>query len=191
MSAAKSSDKPILFFSEYCNFCKSIINDIIKKNIRNRFLLLNIDNKAHSSLPKFVDRVPLVFIADENRVLIEDDIESLVASIAAVSNTSKEVEPFLMNEMGSGMSDVYSYIDNEDVGSGEKNFAFVDKEIRINTPADNDNSGTGGRGGDSSLGGPGASGAGMSARSESNSNNLIEQLIAQRNMDIQQPTQRQ
>jgi glutaredoxin-related protein len=112
-------NKHILFFSEQCNHCSSIIDKIKDIGI-SKYLLINVDKEQ---FPNFVDRVPCL-LTNEKNVLIEDGLVKFL-------NKQLNIEPFMVNEMGK-VSDQYSYI--EENGVLEHNFQFVNKESKIITP---------------------------------------------------------
>ena len=90
------SRKDLLFFSNYCDFCKKIIDLIIKNNIRDRFIFVCVDNKT-LAIPKFVNRVPMVLtyfkdIYADSAVI--DYVESLIPK--KQNESLEEISPFTL-----------------------------------------------------------------------------------------------
>lgn len=52
--------KDIIFFSNFCEFSKDIINIITKHNMRDKFTFVCVDN-INYKIPAFVDRVPCLY----------------------------------------------------------------------------------------------------------------------------------
>lgn len=136
--------KHILFYSNLCQFSQDVIQTIYKKNVRDRFINVCIENpKFQKSLPPFVDRVPMILTADKQLVVDEDgrsNIEffiSLLAGSAEQHQTqhqpqhqqqSQDLTPFSALEMGSKMSDGFSYIEESDTGD---QFGWSHNYVRI------------------------------------------------------------
>lgn len=78
--------KDILFFSNYCDYSNDILNMMVKKNVKNEFMLVCIDNSKFQ-LPQFVDRVPIIYTKRDE--LIYDD--SIIKYIEAVAQPNGEI----------------------------------------------------------------------------------------------------
>lgn len=68
---APASRKHVLFFSNYCDFCRAVLATIAKRGMRADFVTVCVDQDRRN-LPAFVDRVPLVLTAGDRRVLADD-----------------------------------------------------------------------------------------------------------------------
>jgi hypothetical protein len=89
----ETNQKIVLFFSNYCNFSKHVINVLTKKNLRHFFVLICVDSLPN--IPKFVDRVPLIYV--NNEVVVDDAIDGFIEKLDSQSH-SRNIEPILMNE---------------------------------------------------------------------------------------------
>lgn len=134
------TQKHLLFYSNLCQYSQDTLRTISKKNIRNLFMTICIDNpKFQSSIPAFVDRVP--FILTNNQEIVIDDNIQLFLEIISKQTTKDELTPYSTLEMGSKLSDGFSYItDGEnapDTFGWSHNFVRLDAEIpMINPPID-------------------------------------------------------
>ena len=157
--------KDLLFYSNYCLHSNNLINTISKTGIHNEILYICIDEKK-VKVPSFITRVPTIYLTKEKKILVEDDIDRWFeqrnrqnqqeqerqkqqVSQQQVGNKhqgiNKEqqkpnVEEGIMayhgNEMGSSMSNNYSFLEENDNSSLNHNFEFLDanNSVRINTP---------------------------------------------------------
>ena len=113
-------NKPVLFFSKFCQFSNEVINIIRKTNSRSKFMFVCVEDQDHQSLPKFVDCVPLVFTTDKR--ILKDDLvydfirsmntstDSAYSSSSSSSNSSTEFQ--CASEFSNNISDRYSFVDD-------------------------------------------------------------------------------
>lgn len=131
--------KHVLFYSNLCQFSQETLRTISKKNIRDMFVNICIDNpKFKTSIPNFVDRVPLI-LTTENEIVIDDNIE-IFLNILTHGNARDELVPYSALEMSSNkLSDGFSYIDSN--GSEEfgwsHNYVRLDAEMPMINPPEN------------------------------------------------------
>ena len=67
----------ILFFSEYCDYCKDLLREINKFQLEGIFSFFNVDTQR-SQLPNFVNEVPCVFLPEFNHVLTGEEVFGLL-----------------------------------------------------------------------------------------------------------------
>lgn len=140
------TDKPLLFFSNYCTFCKSIVDSMIKKNIRDSFILICVDNKS-LNIPSFVDKVPMVVInarSNMRQIITDDNLIQFLEDNDNVGSSSEEIQPFLLN--ANMNSSQYSFItadgndyisdNNSLLAEQNVNFIMLGREQKITTPDD-------------------------------------------------------
>jgi len=112
-------------------YCKEAY-ELIKKIGIDKFLFKDVEKEEN--LPDVIDRVPALLTQDENKnitIYVEDE---LVKYLLELMN----VEPFMVNEMGSSLSDKYSYMDNSGVKL-DHSFQFLNMDYKINTPSESEN----------------------------------------------------
>ena len=104
-----SSAKHILFYSNFCAYCKNVLELIIEKKLREAFIFVCIEK--HKA-PQAVDRVP--FIITSNKKNIYDDallefIQSLLMKEVECEDTVHALFPM--------DNDGYSFIEEDNKGS--------------------------------------------------------------------------
>ena len=117
----------IFFFSQRCEFCREAYS-IIKQIGVDKFNLIDVD-VSENNPPQSINRVPCV-INNENEIYFDEELFTYL-------NEMLNIEPFMVNEMGSTLSDKYSYV-NESGVNLDHSFQFLDKDTKINTPSEAD-----------------------------------------------------
>ena len=69
--------KPILFYSQYCRFSCEIVEHLVKRDLRSRFVLVCVDTHR-TQVPAFVDRVPLI-LTTARQVLTDERVMEYIA----------------------------------------------------------------------------------------------------------------
>lgn len=149
LTTKMSSGKHILFYSNYCQYSKQVLTVIAKKNIRSLFLLVCVDGNKFN-IPAFVNRVPMIFTAqqklyaDDGVMMFLDDLENMIArSIGAggsggdaynQKSVQHEVSAYYAPDMDGAISDSFSYIDDSCTGNQQHQFVFIGNDPRIETP---------------------------------------------------------
>lgn len=125
--------KDLLFYSNYCDFCKEIINTMIKKNIRNRFLLVCVDTRKYD-IPSFIDRVPTILIVGSGETVTDENLYKYLDSLSISSNQQNEdISPMYTIYGNSLYSSSFSSLNDEEVGEN-KNYVFLGSEQHIDVP---------------------------------------------------------
>lgn len=119
----------ILFFSQKCQHCHEALN-LIEKIGKDKFIFRNVD-VPNIPIPPQVDRVPCL-ATNDRKLYMEETLFSFLKS-----KMQSDIQPFMINEMGSGLSDNYSYMD-ESGANLDHSFQFLNKDFRINTTTNED-----------------------------------------------------
>jgi len=156
----------VLYYSKYCDNCKKLIHKVGRDKIKNdiHFLCIDkrkkIENKTYIVLndgkellmPPEIQEVPAFLLLNRgNRIIYGNEINSLIDPMLENSkrkDTRNNMEPlaFSLYEMGTCLSDNYSYLDQnpDDLstkGSGGlrqmHSFANCDYKDEIETPPEN------------------------------------------------------
>ena len=125
--------KPILFYSNYCNFSKVVLDSIKNNNLEDDVVLACIDTRKFK-IPSSIDRVPAL-VTEQKQILFDNKLSIYLNEKGKEKITKSEIAGF-DSEM-SGLSDNYSMINNDDTSSmvGNRNFVQVGQEdYRIYTP---------------------------------------------------------
>lgn len=129
---SQSTKTNILFVSQYCKHCNVLMNEL--KNHQSIIQSFDIVIVENVKIPEYIDRVPTL-ILNNNKLLTDDDLFSYIENLFNTGNKNKDIEPFMVKEMGSSMSDNYSYLTDNMLNH---NFEFINKPHTINTPKDDD-----------------------------------------------------
>jgi hypothetical protein len=73
----QNNKKYILFFSEYCDYCKELLSEIRQFQLEAIFNFFNVDVQRQQ-LPNFVSEVPCVFLPEFNHVLSGEEVFGLL-----------------------------------------------------------------------------------------------------------------
>lgn len=124
--------KTLIFYSNYCQYSKNLIEEITKANIRDEFLLVCIDSNNYN-IPKFVTKVPMIFSKTENRIYVEDEIVQYINNVANSkknsSTNNQNVEYYSQVEMDSKFSDNFSFLNDE---NQKRSFVFLNEDDTFN-----------------------------------------------------------
>lgn len=116
--------KDLLFFSNFCDYSKDVINFITKKNIREKFMFVCVDNRS-LALPPFVDRVPMLMTVNK-QVLCEDEMMSYIELLCPAAEV--ELKPFALVSGGGSkymFTDTFGSLEEERVTDRTQRFTFL------------------------------------------------------------------
>lgn len=111
----------VLFISRKCIHCDELLT-MIKNMDELKIEVSVVDVHEMSSIPKFIDRVPMLLI-DDNKAIHDEEL------FTYIKQNEKSVEPFMINEM-QGLSDSYSFMDDTEL---DHVFSFLDKHNKLIT----------------------------------------------------------
>jgi hypothetical protein len=129
--------KDILFFSNYCEFCKEILGMITKNNLKEQFMMVCVDNKQ-LRLPPFVDRVPIIYTSDKKLFSDENLINYIQTKVVTTTlqpyalvgtNTGAYSENFSFIETGDNLAEDFSI-----------NYNYLGMDQQIYAPKEDDDS---------------------------------------------------
>jgi len=155
----------VLYYSKYCDNCKVLLYELGKSSIQNNIHFLSIDRRIEKKgviyivldngreilLPPQINNVPSLLLLNKgNKILVGNDVlnyfKPKITSEKAMA-THNNIEPlaFSFTEMGTCMSDTYSYWDQSSdelsakgVGGLRQMHSFVtlNHDDKIYTPDD-------------------------------------------------------
>ena len=155
----------VLYYSKYCENCKKLLYQLGKSNIQKNIHFLSIDKRIDRGgkiyiildngneifMPPNIVSVPTLLLLNRgNKVLVGNDVINFFKpqiSQEKIQATKNNMEPlaFSMFEMGTSMSDTYSYLDqtpDEMEAKGEgglrqmHSFVKLNHNDKIETPPD-------------------------------------------------------
>lgn len=127
--------RDIIFYSNHCSFSRQILQIINEHHLKERFLVVCIDN-PNLKLPPFVDRVPLAYTIQKK--LYAD--ENLLNYIKSYIQTST-LQPYaLVGTNTSSYTDNYSFLSENDaeLGDSSRNFNVLGFDQPIYAPKEED-----------------------------------------------------
>lgn len=128
--------KDILFYSNSCGFSKEILHIIATHHLKDRFMLVSVDNR-NLKLPPFVDRVPLLYT--HSKILIAD--ENLLNYVKSFVSAST-LQPYaLVGANTTSYTDNFSFLQETEteLGDSSRNFNVLGFEQPIYISKDDEN----------------------------------------------------
>lgn len=135
-------NKCILFYSNFCPFCKEVLGFILKKSLRSLFVLVNVDEPRHV-LPKFVDRVPMMVSSEGGNVLVDHHILSYLELLSNDMGAQQDVNMLTQDGVQGRYSSAYSFLESDPVVDDQASLSYAQvgtENMRIYTPAENETS---------------------------------------------------
>jgi len=100
-------NKDLLFYSNFCKFSKDVLALINKKNLKDEFVLINVDVPKYT-IPRIVDRVPMIITTSKQ--IAADSV--LFNYIESKMEKTEEISPYQLNSDMIGDSS-FSFLDEE------------------------------------------------------------------------------
>ena len=129
--------KDILFYSNACGFSKEILQIIINNHMKDRFMLVCVDNR-NLTLPPFVDRVPLLYTSSK-KLIADENLLNYIKSFV----TSSSLQPYaLIGANTNSYTDNFSFLTETEteIGDSSRNFNILGIEQQIYVPNEDENS---------------------------------------------------
>lgn len=136
--------KDLLVCSNFCEFSKIILTEIQKRNVRNKFAIMFVDN-ARVPIPKEVDRVPAL-ITRTGTLLFGEDVIKYIETFCCSDNnvshrsssiTHKEdidnssIAPFSLQSQLNSYSESYTFLDDSAQDHRVGGFGFIGQDHEI------------------------------------------------------------
>lgn len=122
--------KDLLFYSNYCDFCKDVINVLIKKNIRAKFLLVCVDTRKFD-IPSFIKHVPSILNHKSGEVYMDNDVYKYIDSVYLSTIQQQEISPLFSVYGNSLYSSSFSSLNEEEIRES-KNYIWLGDDEPIN-----------------------------------------------------------
>lgn len=135
-----NAKKFLYFYSTRCKFCGQFSEMLERSKIKNNFIPISIDNPA-IKLPPYLEAVPTIQVYDDGgrRHILTD--KHAFEWLNQYAQKPIETEAYCLGEMGSSISDCFSFIndkENESLISNNKDYASLQQleDFFITTPAE-------------------------------------------------------
>lgn len=103
----------MLFYSNLCEFSKEVVALVLKKDMRNMFMLVCIDSGKYT-IPPVITKVPSILNAARTQVYTDGDIIQYIEQKSEVVTPKQDLQTFAWE--GNGFSE-YATIQEEDAGN--------------------------------------------------------------------------
>lgn len=131
MSQQNMPQKMFLFFSNYCEHSKRLLNRIKTTNLINSFNLVCIDD-ANVNIPDFIQVVPSVYDMTQRNVMTNETLFNWIEGVMSSQNQSSNNNVINMADI-TGSNDILAYQQTEMIGgAGNTSYSFINDN-------DNDN----------------------------------------------------
>ena len=134
----------ILFYSNKCKYCESMIDILKTKGLYQGFKLICIDD--NKNLPPYLTKVPTLIVPDVNKPLEgknafmwvntifnfnneTNNINNKVTNTNTMNQSSLGPGGFTKEEMG-GISDSFSFVSDESDNKMKKNYNYLNQESK-------------------------------------------------------------
>lgn len=153
----------VLYYSKYCKNCEKLLYELGKSDISKQIHFLSIDKRVNKNqktyivldngcqvfLPPNITKVPSLLLLNKgNKIIVGNDVMNYFKpqlTQQKVQATRNNMEPlaFSLYEMGTSMSDNYSYLDQSNESMSAKgdgglrqmhSFVTLDFNQKIHTP---------------------------------------------------------
>ena len=122
--------KDIVFFSNFCSYSKEVVEKINNTQLKDHVTFVCVDDK-NIQLPDFIQAVPTIFLINEKKILVDDDIDPWIQS--KTSQASDDLTPYFGSN--GAFSSSYSNLDDSPEKSFVSGFTYLDEPVgQIQTP---------------------------------------------------------
>ena len=131
MSQQNTPQKMFLFFSNYCEHCKRLMNRIKTTNLVSSFNLVCIDD-ASVNVPDFIQVVPSLYDMTQRSVMTNETLFNWIEGVMSSQSQSGQNNVINMEDI-TGSNDILAFQQTEMIGgAGGTSYSFIDDN-------DNDN----------------------------------------------------
>ena len=131
--------KDILFYSNFCTYCKEVINHISKTPLNDNMLFVCVDDE-NIQLPPFINSVPTIYLINEKEIVVDEAINDWIKeklSAIAPQQQSDEIQAYFgMNGDSYGLN--FSTLDDTESKPFISSFTFIGDDNGSSMAANND-----------------------------------------------------
>jgi len=132
MSTPNAPQKMFLFFSNYCEHSKRLLNRIKSSSLVNNFNMVSIDDQ-NINLPNFIESVPTIYDPVQRQVMTNETLFNWVEGALSSQSSSNGGKDVIDMEDITGSSDIMAFQQTEMIGgAGGTSYSFIEDN-------DNDN----------------------------------------------------
>ena len=132
--------KDILFYSNFCTYCKEVINNISNTPLNENMLFVCVDDE-NIQLPPFITSVPTIYLINDKKIVVDEAIGDWIKerlSTQTPQENSEEIQAYF-GSTGDSFGLNFSSIDNNDEKPFISSFTFIGDDNGSSMAAKNDN----------------------------------------------------
>ena len=118
--------KDILFYSNFCTYCKEVINNISNTPLNENMLFVCVDDD-NIQLPPFITSVPTIYLINDKKIVVDEAIGDWIKerlSTQAPQTQSDEIQAYF-GSSGDSYGLNFSSLDNTDEKPFISSFTFL------------------------------------------------------------------
>jgi hypothetical protein len=118
--------KDILFYSNFCTYCKEILNNISKTPLNENMLFVCVDDD-NIQLPPFITSVPTIYLINDKKIVVDEAIGEWIKEQLSVHSPQKESDEIqaYFGSNGDSFGQNFSTIDNKDTKPFISSYTFL------------------------------------------------------------------
>ncbi len=132
--------KDILFYSNFCTYCKEVINNISNTPLNENMLFVCVDDE-NIQLPPFITSVPTIYLINEKKIVVDEAIKDWIKerlTTQTPETQTNEIQAYF-GSSGDSFGLNFSSIDNSDEKPFVSSFTFLGDDNGSSMAASNDN----------------------------------------------------
>ena len=131
--------KDILFYSNFCTYCKEVLNNISNTPLNENMLFVCVDDE-NIQLPPFITSVPTIYLINDKKIVVDEAIGQWIKeklSTNAPQPESDEIQAYFGSN-GDSFGLNFSNLDNSDTKPYVSSFTFLGDDNGSTMAAQND-----------------------------------------------------
>ena len=123
--------KDLLFYSNHCEYSKSILIQLLKRGCRDNFYLVCVDN-GEFNIPRVIDRVPAI-ITRMKTLIMDDDVIKYIETFCGRQDATQQQQqqdpnsPPIQDANNVGGGDILPFSLASDINSYSDKFTFIEE----------------------------------------------------------------
>ena len=118
--------KDILFYSNFCTYCKEVLNNISNTPLNENMLFVCVDDD-NIQLPPFITSVPTIYLINEKKIVVDEAIGDWIKerlSTQAPQQQENDIQAYF-GSTGDSFGLNFSSLDNHDEKPFISSFTFL------------------------------------------------------------------
>jgi hypothetical protein len=131
--------KDILFYSNFCTYCKEVVNSISKTSLNDNMLFVCVDDD-NIQLPPFITSVPTIYLINDKKIVVDEAIGDWIKERLSTQSPEKESDEIqaYFGSSGDSYGLNFSSIDDNDEKPFTSSFTFIGDDNGSTMAANND-----------------------------------------------------